>query len=288
MHKNRLIIITAFVVSLGIGIAWAVHRPGADGAGAPPFTAMTCNVGDVGRLGFPVVETAAQITAGGKPDILFLQEMPSGKAGGALQETLEYPYQSAPALRRGKMAGLIVLSVYPIRDTREYPLLTHGKGAGALCAVVDIGSKNVTACSVHLDEVTPKKRDSGGVVAFTGREILEILRGEVFTDTVRTESAHSLVKALAKDAVSMPVIIGGDFNTVPGSRTIRQMTDHFQDALWPTFGYFTGTYHKIAFPVNPRIDYIFVSDGVAVLDAKVVKKSAGDHYPVTATLRLKS
>ena len=135
--------------------------------------------------------------------------------------------------------------------------------------------------------MTPKKRDNHGVVSFTGREIFEILRGEVFTDTNRTVSARVLVGALGTAAVSMPVIIGGDFNTVPGSRTIRQMTDHFKDALWPTLSYFIGTYHKVSFPVNPRIDYIFVSDGVAVLDAQVIKKSAGDHYPVKATMRLK-
>ncbi len=286
--KHRLIIIAMLTFLLGIGIAWAMRPPGNNDAGTVSFTVMTCNVGDVNRHEFPLAATTDQITAEGKPDILFLQEMPGGKPGAALEAALAYPYGRRVTRPLGKMAGLMVLSVYPIKDTREYQLPTHGKGAGALCTVMDIGSKIVTACSVHLDEVTPKKRDNRGVVSFTGREIFEILKGEVITDTNRTDSANALVGVLGRAAVSMPVILGGDFNTVPGSRTIRQMTDHFKDALWPTLSYFTGTYHKIAFPVNPRIDYIFVSDGVTVLDAQVIKKSAGDHYPVKATMRLKS
>jgi len=42
MPKNRLIIITAAIVSLGIRLAWTVHRPGTNKTGA-------CNVGDLGR-----------------------------------------------------------------------------------------------------------------------------------------------------------------------------------------------------------------------------------------------
>jgi hypothetical protein len=48
---------------------------------------------------------------------------------------------------------------------------------------------------------------------------------------------------------------------------------------------FEGTYHKIAFPLNPRIDYIFVSPRIAVDQAGVLPRSAGDHFPVRAALK---
>jgi endonuclease/exonuclease/phosphatase family metal-dependent hydrolase len=44
-------------------------------------------------------------------------------------------------------------------------------------------------------------------------------------------------------------------------------------------------YHKIAFPLNPRIDYIFVSPRIAVDQARVLPRSAGDHFPVRAALK---
>lgn len=86
---------------------------------------------------------------------------------------------------------------------------------------------------------------------------------------------QALTHELSDDIADMPVMVAGDFNTVPGARTIRHIEGLFQDVLWPGTGYLTGTYHKIAFPVAPRIDYIFVSDQLTVDHARVVRQSAG-------------
>ena len=40
-----------------------------------------------------------------------------------------------------------------------------------------------------------------------------------------------------------------------------------------------------SFPLNPRIDYIFVSPRIAVDQARVPPRSAGDHFPVRAALK---
>jgi endonuclease/exonuclease/phosphatase family metal-dependent hydrolase len=288
MFKRHYAIIAVVVISLGIGIAWAVHRPGEAREGGRPFTVLTLNVGDVGERVFPVSETAVCILAGGRPDVLFLQEMPRGKAGDVMQAALGYPYTRRAKAASGKLGLLMVASLYPIVETRQLALPSRQKGAGALCAVLDIGGEAVLACSVHLDEVSPKARNAEGQVLISGRELVDVLASEFFTDTVRTEAARALTDALLKDAVRMPVILAGDFDTVPGSRTIRHMGGLFQDVLWPGAAYFTGTYHKIAFPVAPRIDYIFVSDRLIVDDAGVVRQSAGDHYPVAARVRLSS
>ena len=44
-------------------------------------------------------------------------------------------------------------------------------------------------------------------------------------------------------------------------------------------------YHKIAFSLNPRINYIFVTHRIAVDQARVPPRSAGDHFPVRAALK---
>ena len=288
MAKRHHLLIAAIVVCASIGIARAIHGPAISESEKSAFSVMTFNVGDAVQRALPVAHTATCILEEGKPDILFLQEMPRGKQGRLLLEALAYPYRSTASSGAGKMKGLMVLSVFPILETREIPLPSRSKGAGALCALIDMGGEKIAAGSVHLDEIEPKPRTPEGDVIFSGLQMAKFLTAEFFSDTIRTESVKDLTVAVLKDAVDMPVIIGGDFNTIPGSRTIRHMASFFHDALWPAADYFAGTYHKVAFPMNPRIDYLFVSDRIEASGGQVVKKSAGDHYPVKASMRLKA
>jgi len=82
------------------------------------------------------------------------------------------------------------------------------------------------------------------------------------------------------------IIIAGDFNTIPFSKAIRKMGKKYNDALWPSFDYLTGSYNKLSLPIKPRIDYIFHSQGLERITASVIKESAGDHYPVRAVFDL--
>ena len=86
---------------------------------------------------------------------------------------------------------------------------------------------------------------------------------------------------------SAPVIIGGDFNTVFCSKGIREMDGVFQDVLAGTSDFWTGTYLKSGLPVAPRLDYLFYSKGLRCLKARVVRESAGDHYPVWGEISFK-
>jgi len=103
--KKPFAILIAVIVALGIGMAWAVHRPEATGRSPSAFTALTLNVGDVGRAVFPVEQTAAAVLAGGRPEILFLQEVPAGQAGADLLAALNYPYAGRPEGEKGKDEG---------------------------------------------------------------------------------------------------------------------------------------------------------------------------------------
>ena len=84
------------------------------------------------------------------------------------------------------------------------------------------------------------------------------------------------------------VIIGGDFNTVPFSKSIRAMGKVYKDAMQSSTDYLTGTYKKSSLPVEPRIDFIFHSGNIRCREASVARDSAGDHYPVRAVLEWSS
>jgi len=281
---KKFIIIIILLVFLSIGIVWAMHCPDKGRANQPTFSVIAYNVGDIQRKTFPEKETADVISAAGKPDIMLLEEMPIGPVGQRFEQMLGYPYVARGPQHEGKVTALGVMSVYPIEESQIIPLPSNGKGAGALCATLDMGGWNLTACAVHLDEVTPKDRDEGGKVKFTGKEIASILLSEFFKDSIRADATKELMTQV-KDRKWNSVILGGDFNTFPGSLAIRNVNRNFEDAFWPSFEYLTGTYFKIDFPLRPRIDYIFHSDALSVLRAEVVKHSAGDHFPVKALFK---
>ncbi len=98
---------------------------------------------------------------------------------------------------------------------------------------------------------------------------------------MRSRSVEELLTWVATHP-HQDVIIGGDFNTVPLSKSIRAMGKVFKNTLGASSDYFTGTYMKSSLPIEPRIDYIFHSQDINCGDSSVIRDSAGDHYPVRA------
>jgi endonuclease/exonuclease/phosphatase (EEP) superfamily protein YafD len=133
---------------------------------------------------------------------------------------------------------------------------------------------------VHLDHI-PKERHADGRVRIAPESTLKSLYREVFTETARSASAKQILEWLEQDDFDH-VIVGGDFNTVPVSRTILRMENGLDDALWPGPSYPVNSYVHIAFPTMVRIDYLFHSPGMAACAGEVVQKTIGDHYPVRA------
>jgi endonuclease/exonuclease/phosphatase family metal-dependent hydrolase len=116
----------------------------------------------------------------------------------------------------------------------------------------------------------------------------------------RTESAR-LLRMTAETLGGMPLIVMGDFNCAPGSEPYRLLTarsgnlaelrDPYAELGRPEED--AGTYHGFAGRSDgPRIDWILHSRRFEALSADVAKDGttgplASDHFPVTATLRLR-
>ena len=90
----------------------------------------------------------------------------------------------------------------------------------------------------------------------------ETVGGKESAFTVMTYNVGDIGRKTFPVKETADVILGGDFNTFPGSRAIRVMDRHFQDALWPGLDYLTGTYFKIDFPLRPRYRLYFSFGGV--------------------------
>lgn len=167
----------------------------------------------------------------------------------------------------GGQYGILILSKFPILSTKEYHLPTkEGTGgeprALATAEVLLPGNKTILFACTHLDA---QKNNTNRVLQIAA--ILDILQN-----------------------VSLPVIIGGDFNDTPGSVIIEQLDTQFMrscEKLPAICGYTipatlpTKTIDYIAF--KPKTS--FVVQNHAVVHGKV-EKYASDHLPVQATLIL--
>lgn len=103
------------------------------------------------------------------------------------------------------------------------------------------------------------------------------------------EAAISRVKMVEKlkshiETCPYPIIICGDLNDPPLSYSYQQISEGMKDAFVEK-GFGWGKTYNGKIP-GLRIDYIFVSPEIEVVDFKIVKNDFSDHFPVICSLKL--
>lgn len=157
---------------------------------------------------------------------------------------------------QGGRYGLAVLSRFPMEEMRviDLPPGAHEPRTALAITVAPPGHGRLTFVSLHLDWLEP--------------------------DTNRFAQARALVDALSADS---PVILAGDFNDTPESRTMRLFLSEFAEAPKPENARWT-------FPSDrpeQEIDFIIFrpvdawTGSSRVLDEEI----ASDHRPVLAVLK---
>lgn len=162
---------------------------------------------------------------------------------------------------QGGEYGNAVLTRFPIKRAKNthLPVVNAGEQRGVLQLVLDVRGREVLFMNTHLDH----RRDEA-----------EKLLG-----------ADELVK-IVRAAGDMPVILCGDFNTVPTSQTYAKIKAVLTDS-WEVVGRGDGFTIPVLKPAR-RIDYIWVSRlTVEPLKMEVLHSEASDHLPIVAELRLK-
>lgn len=262
MRRAPLLLILALTLA-GCGIAWQqlLREPVA-------LTVVSYNIRH-GRGGDDVVtlpRTATVLRHLG-PDIVGLQEVDHrvARSGGAPQadslgKLLDMhaafgafmPYQ-------GGEYGMAILSRHPIVGQASIRLPTGNEPRIALRADVLLpNGDTITVVNVHFDWVA--------------------------NDSFRVAQATFLTTVL--DTLSRPYILLGDFNDVPGSRTLALFTSRATEARKPSSDRFTFS----ATRPDKEIDFIFAAPSNAweVGPARVVdEREASDHRPVVAGLILR-
>jgi endonuclease/exonuclease/phosphatase family metal-dependent hydrolase len=122
------------------------------------------------------------------------------------------------------------------------------------------------------------------------------------SDSARIRSSGLLLYKADSIASGFPFVITGDFNMLPSSKGYAMLTGPFESVplLRDTYVITEKNPNGPAWTFNGfsdksgsgRIDYIFVRDGMKVLNhSTIIKRSRGinisDHWPVEATVKLK-
>jgi endonuclease/exonuclease/phosphatase family metal-dependent hydrolase len=162
---------------------------------------------------------------------------------------------------QGGEYGNAVLTRFPVKrwTNRHFKMLRPGEQRGLVQVVLDVHGRELVVLDTHLDP-----------------------RGD---DAERWVSAAELMQAI-QPYRGQPMILCGDFNDTPGSRTCQKFAQEFTDT-WKAAGAGDGFTIPAEMP-RKRIDYIWTSKAPSIdaLKVWVPESEASDHRPVVAEFRL--
>jgi endonuclease/exonuclease/phosphatase family metal-dependent hydrolase len=239
---------------------------------------MTYNVHScIGTDGKVSPVRIAHVIAGRKADIVALQELDSGLSRTGLSDqakviadhlSMHYHFHPSMRIEKGHY-GNAILSRFPMRTVRasELPTLPGRRAIerrGALWAEVSIGELTIQVIATHFG----------------------LNRQERLAQAETLLSSEWLQHRLCRP----PVVLCGDFNTVPFSRVYRWLTKPMNDTRENSKFRLTHSTYPSRFPFL-RLDYILVSPDVAVRECIICRdpltRVASDHLPLMATLELR-
>jgi len=161
---------------------------------------------------------------------------------------------------QGGEYGNAVLTRFPIKrwTNRHYKLVHSDEQRGLLQVVLNVRGRELVFLDTHVD-----------------------YRGD---DTERLLNVADLLEAI-QPYRGRPMILCGDLNDTPDSRTHQKITQEFLDA-WMVAGAGDGLTIPVPKP-NKRIDYIWLSRDAPIEALKlwVPESEASDHLPVVGEFR---
>ena len=228
----------------------------------------------VGRDRRVDLERIANVLGEQRPDVVALQEVDRGRDRTGLTDQaaelaaalgLSSRFCTTRTFDCGDF-GLAVLSRFPVVAAHEYDLSYNNRREPRSCLRVDL-------------ELAP------GMLLHVFNCHLGLATLERLYQRQRMLSDAILLSEELKD----PVVLMGDFNDRPVSVVHPQLREHFVDAFRATGKRLGATTFRYG-PLNLRLDHIYVSPQIRVVDCAVCRtgkaKVASDHRPLIAEIEL--
>lgn len=246
----------------------AVFEPHQPQSATSTINAMTYNIRHgVGTDLKLDLDRIAKVLQQHNPDIVALQEVDlrasrsnsTNQAADLAKQLDMHPAFAQFMPFQGGHYGIAILSRFPITRVQSIPLPVGNEPRAALAVDTRLPNNQiVTVIAVHFDWVND--------------------------DTYRYAQAKTLAEWI--DQQHNPIVLMGDLNDTPGSRTLKLFTERAIEANKPNDNRFTFS------STDPKseIDFIFCipPQRWTPSEAQVIHEPlASDHRPVTATLQLK-
>jgi len=221
-------------------------------------------------------ETVAVI-AGAEADVVLLQEVTPAWRNRLESSTLRTKYPHRRYLPRRGAYGFAILSRFPL--TQATTLQVPGAEPSSFCALATLPtSQKVALCSLHL------KSARSAFYEHKDRMFSKLEENS----RLRVHQWEKVLAWLDENAADLPHVLGGDTNTPAFDGVLGTLTARHKDAAAASAVFPDSTYPAIPKDalLQMRLDYIFVSPFVKVIDFDVVKAGGSDHFAVLTSLEL--
>ncbi len=165
---------------------------------------------------------------------------------------------------------------------KQEKLITNGSNAYSFYADIDVNGKIIRVINVYLQ---PFQLEKSMVKPTNNADVNKEKAKKLIVRLVPTFKDHQDQVRLIRKAVDnspYPVILAGDFNSVPNSWEYYHLAEGLKDSFVEVGIGSATSFHDYKFPI--RIDYIFVSNEIKPVSYKVDRSvKISDHYPVIAT-----
>ena len=277
----RILVILLFAVLLLACAYWllCLSRPGLrarlQAKSESSIRVATININAFRYLKTPEDASEYLLSLAGENDIdvMFLQEYYQSKWFSdedfrALMAQ-EYDY----VITDGEQA---VISRYPILD---YELTTFPSSSNTfLTAHMEFNGEPVTMISVHLQTTGFNAVDDEAKTSLALGYVLKA------NEEVRSSQATALRSVI--DASEYPVIVAGDFNSVPYSKVYRLVKKNTLKDTYLEKGKGKGATYRMLQDIL-RIDYVLHDNSFSCIDCVICEDYISDHRMVISTLKKK-
>ncbi len=161
-------------------------------------------------------------------------------------------------------------------------LITDGSNSHAFYADIEINGTVVRVVNIYLQPFQLQK----SMIRPTGDASVDQQKAKrLVYRLIPTFKAHQSQVSQIRSTIDnspYPVIIGGDFNSVPNSWEYFHLVEGLKDPFLKVGHGSATSFHDYKFPI--RIDYLFHSEPLKALSYKVDRTvKLSDHFPVIAT-----
>lgn len=156
----------------------------------------------------------------------------------------------------------------------------------AFFADIDFAGKTIRFVNVYLNPfMFEKSKVKPADDLNQNKQKLRYIAATLIPTFKAHQSEVEIIKKTIKES-PYPVILAGDFNSVPNSYEYYQLSEGLKDVFVEVGRGSSTSFHDYKVPI--RIDYVFCSPEITPVSYRVDRhKKMSDHYPVIAEFKIK-